>query len=140
MDDQVADRPTRSVAWFLDGLGGTVAEARDRTQEFLVDARITPPPLNETTVGDALLLVSELVSNAVRHAPGPCTLELADDGRQVTIAVSDTSTSVPLPRAPDYVAGGGGFGWHLLHRVALRIEIALRAQHGKTVSAILPTG
>ena len=137
MDEQLAPRPTRTGVWSLDGRRGTVAEARDRTRGFLVDGRTTPPPLADGTVEDALLLVSELVSNAVRHAPGPCTLELADDGHQVTIAVSDTSTTVPLPRAPD-LAAGGGFGWYLLHRLAVSIEIALRAQRGKTVSAVLP--
>jgi cold shock CspA family protein len=54
-------------------------------------------------------LVSELITNAVRHTPGPCTLYLVQDGpdgRELTVAVSDTSTIPPIPRTPDLSGDG----------------------------------
>jgi anti-sigma regulatory factor (Ser/Thr protein kinase) len=132
MEEQ-PDRPLRRARWRLAGTGGTVATAREHTRCFLDDG--TPRPA--TAVQDALILVSELASNAVRHAPGPCTLELTDDGTALTIAVSDSSTDLPQPRPADLESGGGGFGWHLLERLARRLDVRVDPRVGKTVTATL---
>ena len=42
-----------------------------------------------------LLLVTELVSNGVRHANTPLTLTLSYDGARIRIGVSDDDTSPP---------------------------------------------
>ncbi|MCX5213488.1 ATP-binding protein [Kitasatospora sp. NBC_00240] len=46
---------------------------------------------------DLLCVVSELVANAVRHAPGPLSarVRFAPDGTRVLIEVSDTGSSLP---------------------------------------------
>lgn len=80
----------------------------------------------------------ELVANAVRHAPGPCVLRLTDDGMRLTVAVSDSSTEVPVPRRPDLLAGGGGFGWYLLLRIAEDVEVERDPRQGKTIRVTLP--
>lgn len=53
------------------------------------------------TVDDARLVVSELVTNAVRHASGPCRVDLRIAGGILEIAVSDASEFAPIPRPPD---------------------------------------
>ncbi|MBR7831878.1 ATP-binding protein [Actinospica durhamensis] len=91
-------------------------------------------PVPDAAEGDVLVLVSELVTNAVVHAPGPCSLYLVEDDTELTIAVSDSSTALPHPRSPD-VERGGGFGWFLLRRLARRIDVYVRPPLGKTVCA-----
>ncbi len=127
--DQQAGPPSLRAVHELDGKAGTVTEARVLTRAFL-DACV--PSLEVQACEDALLLVSELVSNAVRHAPGPCTLTLTHGGAGFGIALSDTSQVFPEPRTPDLLTGAGGFGWHLLERLSQSLEVR---QHpgGKTV-------
>jgi anti-sigma regulatory factor (Ser/Thr protein kinase) len=126
-------QPTRRAAYRLDGVRASIGEARRHAEDFL---RGCVPPLPPITAQNALVVVSELVTNAVRHAPGPCTLELSESGAELVIAVSDTSTVPPHPRTPD-MAVGGGFGWHLVARFADRVEVWPDGLHGKTVRAVL---
>ncbi|MFC9330750.1 ATP-binding protein [Kitasatospora sp. NPDC057015] len=87
---------------------------------------------------DLLLVVSELVTNAVRHAGGPGTLDLAVLQDAVDIAVSDPSRSLPLPRLPDPGAGTGGLGLHLVAALCGPVQVTLDPGSGKTVHARLP--
>ena len=116
----------------LDGRPGSTTAALDHARAFL---RRCSPPVSGDTAGNLLLVVSELVTNAVRHAPGPCTLDLACNGR-LEVAVSDTSSTVPVARAPD-LGGSGGFGWHVVNQVSRRVRVRLRPPYGKTVTATL---
>lgn len=127
---------TCHVVHQFDGRSGTVTAARECAQEFFERC---VPPLAPAARDDALLLVSELVSNAVRHAPGPCTLALADDRRGLTVIVSDTSGVAPVARLPDMMGGTGGFGWHLLHRLARHVAVEVHESGGKSVAAVLPS-
>ncbi|QMU70556.1 ATP-binding protein [Streptacidiphilus sp. P02-A3a] len=126
--------PARRAVHPLSGGPGTVAAARGHAQEFF--ARCLPA-LTPAAMDDALLLVSELVTNAVRHAPGPCALLLTDDRQRLTVTVSDTSDAVPVGRPGDLEAGTGGFGWQLLHRLAQRVAVQVHEGGGKSVTAVL---
>jgi anti-sigma regulatory factor (Ser/Thr protein kinase) len=126
--------PARHAVHTFDGRGGTITAAREHAQRFLEQC---VPPLSEAALQDALLLVSELVTNSVRHAPGPCTLALAEDRQRLTVTVSDSSRSEPRARTPDLVAGTGGFGWHLMHRLAQRVEVEVHGTGGKSITATL---
>ena len=70
----------------------------------------------ESFRADATLLVSELVSNVVRHVAGQLAMrvEVALSGSVLTVAVVDSSTV--LPPAP---AGGGPGGGHGLALIAV---------------------
>ena len=127
--------PEHHAAYQLDGSGGCVSTARGCTRAYLEQCA---PQLSPGTAADALVLVSELVTNAVRYAPGSCCLYLVEADEELTIAVSDTSTVVPSPRAPD-LDRGGGFGWHLLYRLARRVDVYVRPPWGKTVCATMKT-
>ena len=126
---------TARVSHSLDGLSGCVATARE-----FADAFFGARGDRSQARADALLVVSELVTNAARHAPGPCVLDLADDGNQWTIAVTDTSPDRPRPRPPDLETGKGGFGWHLLQTLASDVRLLPTADGGKTITATVSHG
>jgi anti-sigma regulatory factor (Ser/Thr protein kinase) len=63
----------------------SVAQAREAAHEFLRRAD------REDLTVDATLVVSELVTNAVLHAPGPIRLKLRWRDRMLHIEVHDTS-------------------------------------------------
>ncbi|MEV5957900.1 ATP-binding protein [Streptomyces sp. NPDC051987] len=82
---------------------------------------------------DAQLVVSELVTNAVRHAPGPVglALELSPDAGLLRIAVSDSSPRPPEPREAD-PGRVGGHGLRLVVRLCGRLHTVAR-ESGKEV-------
>ncbi|WP_432119516.1 ATP-binding protein [Streptomyces sp. bgisy032] len=111
-------------------------EARLALSAFLSHAPHTgrtpvPPPL----FLDAQLVVSELVTNAVRHAPGPCGMNLRLARDELAITVWDTSTRTPVLRHSDG-HGIGGHGMRVVHLVSRSVDVALGA-HGKQVTARL---
>ena len=111
----MSDDTARSTRRELDGSAASITDARDHARAFLDHAT---PPLDDRLLGDALVAVSELVTNAVRHAPGPYVLALHDDGHHLTIAVTDTHSTLPAARPKDLEGGTGGLGWHVLHEIA----------------------
>ena len=116
----------------LPGSPDSIGAAREHVREFLLGA---DPALPATTARDVLLAVSEMVTNAVRYAPGECALEISLDERRVCIHVTDTSSTVPEIR-PGMFDGSGGFGLHLLRALAGEVE-TVRHAGGKTVSVCL---
>jgi anti-sigma regulatory factor (Ser/Thr protein kinase) len=81
---------------------GSIAAARRQAVDFLAGLRDRsgPPPSPQNTV-DLQLIVSELVTNAVKFAPGPCTVSLRPTGRQVEISVTDSSSLSPAPHSAE---------------------------------------
>jgi serine phosphatase RsbU (regulator of sigma subunit)/anti-sigma regulatory factor (Ser/Thr protein kinase) len=80
------------------------------------------------------LIVSELVTNAIRHASGPIGLRLIRD-RSLICEVSDTSNTAPHMRR-SHVTDEGGRGLFLVAQVAQRWGTRYTAT-GKTVWAEL---
>ena len=105
--------------------------ARQSTRDALAAWRLAC--LDET----AVLLVSELVTNAVRHARGSdaITLELEAKGTWLRIEVTDGDPRRPQPRTP---AGldGSGFGFVLVDALAAKWGVRETAT-GKAVWAEL---
>ncbi|MGW0120622.1 ATP-binding protein [Streptomyces sp. NPDC003327] len=129
MTETTTGRRTGTVVRRYDGGDGTIAAARDATAAFL-------PRTEEGLDRDAaLLVVSELVTNAVVHAPGPLVLELALCGDFLEIAVSDTYGVRPVerPRDPERV---GGHGVEIVAALCERVTTEPTAT-GKRVTARL---
>ena len=120
----------------FDGSSGTTALARDAADAFLATLARTCPPSRASARADVLLAVSELVTNAVRHAPGPLTVRLAVVSDSIHISVRDTSRTHPEPRPPE-MTGAGGFGWPILQRLSRRLNV-LPLTDGKEIHALLP--
>lgn len=111
--------------------------AREHARRFL-DAGAGVPGAGVpavTVVQEVQVVIAELVSNAMRHAPGPYVLQLSQYGARLLISVSDGGTSGPVPRPPDLSAGGGGFGWHLVQRLSESVDVRVHGEGGKTVTA-----
>ncbi|MEU9918844.1 ATP-binding protein [Streptomyces sp. NPDC051001] len=122
------------TAW-TDG-AARASDARQALRAFLAHApqngRLpVPAPL----AMDAELAVSELVTNAIRHAPGPCGMTLQLSGEELTITVWDTSPEKPAVRETDRHRIGG-HGLHLVHAVSHRVVVASQAA-GKRITAHL---
>jgi anti-sigma regulatory factor (Ser/Thr protein kinase) len=65
-------------------------------------------------IPDAVLLVSELVTNAVVHAPGPIELCASEVDDTLRVEVHDSSPVLPCLRTPN----GGGWGLQLVAAMA----------------------
>ena len=74
--------------------------------------------------GDVVLLISELVTNSVRHAgldaTQPLQLSLATEGDTVRLAVRDPGPGFRPPKAPTDPAHVGGWGLVLVDQLAER--------------------
>jgi len=86
---------------------------------------------------NAVLIVSELVTNAVRHAEGTdaIALDLQAERTWLRIEVQDTDQNWPQPRVPDH-SDESGFGFVLVDALACRWGVRETAT-GKAVWAEL---
>ncbi|MGW7317833.1 ATP-binding protein [Streptomyces sp. NPDC054865] len=94
---------------------GVVTRCRDFTRRAL-DDWMWPQYAEETE--DALLLVSEAVTNACLHAGGPRELVLRHSPGRLRVEVSDDNPEPPSPRPADSRSRPGGHGLVLLARLA----------------------
>ena len=75
--------------------------------------------LGDERTEDATLLVSELVTNAVRYGSGPVGLRVAaDEGRRGRFTVSDAGGGDTPALREVGGAQSGGYGLHLVDRIA----------------------
>ncbi|AZP22801.1 ATP-binding protein [Streptomyces aquilus] len=79
-----------------------IAKARDMARDFLESVQaVHGLPVSERAMDMVQLLVSELVTNARKYAPGPCLLDLEISEGAVQISVWDSSTALPSIQAAD---------------------------------------
>ncbi|MFF4646240.1 ATP-binding protein [Streptomyces sp. NPDC001389] len=122
-----AARQRRRLA--LDGVRGQVAKGRDFARRALRDWEWD----GNESAEDALLVVSELVTNAALHAGGCLHLALTR-GEALRIEVFDGSTALPR-RDPSPRRGiPGGHGLHIIDRLSDRWGCETHEQ-GKVVWA-----
>lgn len=124
------DAGPKQVCMNFDGASGCIAAARDATSAFLGDQAL---PAHPTFHDDVLLVVSELVTNAVRHAPGPLIFRLTLLRDRIEIIVRDTGHRIPYARTP---GPDGGRGWPIIQTLACDLRV-LPHHDGKTVRAQL---
>src|SRR5689334_23124442 len=120
----------------LDGSTGCIARARHFATDFL--SRTTAAlgrPIAARTAEMAPLVVSELVTNACKYAPGPIQMDLQITGRFLEITVWDSDPVLPMARA----AEPGRIGQHGLEIVMIVAEgfEVQREKVGKRVTARL---
>ncbi|MFD7713408.1 ATP-binding protein [Streptomyces sp. NPDC059785] len=100
------------------------------------------PAASEEAVIDLLLVVSEMVTNAIRHGEGLAGFHatLTDDGMR--LAVRDNSEVIPVgvygSGAVPRKHTGNGYGWPLIIRLAREIEVERCPGGGKTISVLVP--
>lgn len=125
--------------WILEPNRGSVRVARDLVRSILSDWHMGQ------MVDEVELVVSELVTNALRHAAGVAgepagadqTVELSLMRRrhELVCAVRDTSDRLPAPRDPDHMAETGR-GLHLVSCFSRGWGAEPAVPHGKFVWAL----
>ncbi|MEV6211542.1 ATP-binding protein [Kitasatospora sp. NPDC051914] len=114
-------------------MAGDVRAGRDFTTRVLDE---WGRPGGEALRADMLLVVSELLSNALVHADGPVELTLLRDGPIARVEVFDTGDGRPEPRNPTDAAHPGGRGLHIVGRLSADWGV-VGHDRGKTVWAEL---
>ncbi|MFC9269126.1 ATP-binding protein [Streptomyces zhihengii] len=120
----------------LTGDGGCIADARHHAAAFLDRAHADYQVTVSARARDLTqLVVSELVTNARKYAPGPVLMELRVSGRAVDVVVWDSEPTIPSARAAD----PGRIGQHGLEIVRAVTEDLFMEQEplGKRITARL---
>ncbi|SCE34761.1 Anti-sigma regulatory factor (Ser/Thr protein kinase) [Streptomyces sp. DvalAA-14] len=122
-----------------DGQTGAIAEARSFTAAFLARARDEHgAEVPAQADADAQLVVSELVTNAFKYAPGPCALNLEIRGPVLELTVWDTNTALPIARAAE-PGRIGQHGLEIVFAVADGFDVR-REPVGKRITVTLALG
>ncbi|WUJ83914.1 ATP-binding protein [Streptomyces mirabilis] len=90
------------AGYALDGEDGCIADARHHAVAFLDQAHADhhlPVPARARDLTQ--LVVSELVTNALKYAPGPVLMELRINADSIDVVVWDSDPTVPAARAAD---------------------------------------
>ncbi|MGW2931751.1 ATP-binding protein [Streptomyces sp. NPDC055722] len=130
--------PLRRAAHYT-GEPGSIAEARAFGELFVEQLRSEwCAAIDARATGDVLLVVSELVTNAQRHSHGPYILELEGTDTVVTVAVYDSSNTLPLrfPKDPGRI---GRHGLEIVHALADHVACE-RVPVGKCIKAVVKLG
>ena len=119
-----------------DGRRGTVGAARGLVTDFLARAQSQHGvAVTAALLEDARLVISELVTNAAKYAPGPCLLDLELDGGILRITLWDTQPALPVPSEAD-PARVGRHGLEIVLALCRRFEVERQAG-GKRVQVDL---
>ncbi|MEF3118171.1 ATP-binding protein [Streptomyces chrestomyceticus] len=123
--------PHTRAEYLLPHCRTTVFWARWLTTAFL--ARASPPSAD---IGDASLIVTELVANVIRHTESCCRLSLRAQPRHLTVEVHDDGPGRPW-FCPLTAGGESGRGLAIVYALAESLEIVDDPWGGKTVRAAL---
>ncbi|MER6303516.1 ATP-binding protein [Kitasatospora sp. NPDC001539] len=105
--------------------------AQTRVQVLSVLVNKASIPVSERAMGIVQLVVSELVTNAHKYAPGPCLLDLEISSGAVQISVWDTDPTLPAACPPDPTRVGQ-HGLEIVMKVCQSFEVR-REPVGKRV-------
>jgi anti-sigma regulatory factor (Ser/Thr protein kinase) len=90
----------------VDALVPCDASSPGRARRFVAD--VLQRHGLQTATDQVELLVSELVTNAIRHAASDATIAIDLDEDRIRVSVSDRGPGWPEPRDPDGRPGGYG--------------------------------
>ncbi|MFI5476511.1 ATP-binding protein [Streptomyces cacaoi] len=133
-DCKEPDEHLLRAGYALDGEDGCIADARHHAVAFLdqahTDYRL---PVSARARDLTQLVVSELVTNALKYAPGPVLMELRITVRAVDVVVWDSDPAVPAarPADPDRI---GQHGLEIVNAVTENLVIA-QEPVGKHITA-----
>ncbi|MET8292226.1 ATP-binding protein [Streptomyces sp. NPDC005132] len=94
--------PELETSLALDSDGSRIAQARHLAATFLTKVKDRYGlPVAAATVEIVQLIVSELVTNARKYAPGPALLHLRINGPVLRVELWDSNPVAPAAKAPD---------------------------------------
>lgn len=128
------------VGFALGGDDGCIADARQRAVAFLKQAGedygLTVPARAKHLIQ---LVVSELVTNAYKYAPGPVLVELGLTARAVEVVVWDSDPTVPTARTAD-PGRIGGHGLEIVKAVTDALSVHQETVGKRVAARILLAG
>ncbi|MBK3639569.1 ATP-binding protein [Streptomyces sp. MBT33] len=132
-DGNTRDTPVLQTSLVLDSDGTAIARARQVAAQFLTEVQAEHGlPVSQRAVDVTRLVVSELVTNSRKYAPGPVLLDLRIAGDAVEVVVWDCEPALPIARAAD--AGRvGQHGLEIVMAVAQGFEVQ-REPVGKRIT------
>ncbi|HZF91435.1 ATP-binding protein [Streptomyces sp.] len=129
-----SDRTQVSAAY--DGGSSCIGDARHLATGFLAEVQaVHGLPVSERAMGMTQLVVSELVTNAVKYAPGPVMLDLQIVDGAVRVSVWDSDPVLPDVAAAD-PRRVGRHGLEITLAVSQAYEVR-REPVGKRVTAVI---
>ncbi|MFI8091258.1 ATP-binding protein [Streptomyces sp. NPDC086080] len=132
--ETVPGAPGLRASYALDGDGAWIAEARRLAAAFLTRARAEDGLQVSTRVVEITqLVVSELVTNARKYAPGPVELDLRLAGDALEVIVHDGNPDAPVARNAD-PGRVGQHGLEIVMAVAQALDVRQEAA-GKSITA-----
>ncbi|MFD9002487.1 ATP-binding protein [Streptomyces sp. NPDC059582] len=103
--------------------------------------RVAGSTYDENALTDALLVASELTTNAILHGGGVTGFDVGVEGRSVRVSVCDRSERLPV-FAPSTGPRGrflpGGHGWPIVCRLARDVRVSDLPTGGKRITAVVP--
>ncbi|MFC8793390.1 ATP-binding protein [Streptomyces cinereoruber] len=122
------------AGYALDGDSGCISAARHHATAFLETARSEHHlPVSDRARDLTELVVSELVTNALKYAPGPVLMELRIGADSVDVAVWDSDPVVPAACTAD-PGRVGQHGMEIIKAVAEELFIE-QEPVGKRITA-----
>ncbi|MGW0761580.1 ATP-binding protein [Streptomyces sp. NPDC002814] len=126
-------RPGRSYA---------PAEARRTVERVVTErCRATGTACGAAALSDALLVATELTTNAILHGGGVTDFRVDVEGPAVRVSVCDRSDALPVTEPPLDAEGRqrpGGRGWPIVLRLARDVRVADLPSGGKCITAVVP--
>jgi len=110
------------------------AEARARVHELLSAHR---PRIGELSVIDALLVTSELVTNAQRHGDGLSGFSARIVADRLEVTVADHNRRQPATAAGREKYAVGGYGWPMIQQLTACVVI-IPTPGGKAITVTIP--
>ncbi|MET9324186.1 ATP-binding protein [Streptomyces sp. NPDC003038] len=93
----------------------------------------------EQVLADALLVTSELATNAIRHAGGivEFSASVSEEGLRLIVTDASTEPPVTLPRQVGAFTAGG-YGWPLICRLTRSVAVTPMPEGGKRIEVVVP--
>lgn len=118
------------------------AEARQAVWQAVCErCRATHTPCDAEALADALLVTSELTTNAILHGGGITDFRVDVTGPGLRLSVSDRSAELPVARPTTDRQGRftpGGRGWPIVCRLCRDVRVTDLPTGGKCITAVVP--
>ena len=118
------------------------AEARGAVRQALSEQSCARgAPCAPDTLSDALLVASELTTNAMLHGGGITDFDVEIIGQNLYLSVSDRERRRPVALDPLDHHGRhrcGGRGWPIVCRLSRDVQVSDLPSGGKRVTAVIP--
>lgn len=120
--------------WYLDGRDAAAVGALRREIAAYLSRHAAPG----SDIAGSELALSEMITNAVRHAPGPAWVSIDWSGEQPRLEVNDLGPGFELTDVVPDATAIGGRGLYIIAAVAQEVAVAAKRAGGSRVSAVLP--